>query len=171
MSLKPEEAEDPQCSDTSAQLRTLQSLTLGDKCYTTHALLLVCHRICTIRKKNIEYPYLRTISSCKKAAEQSTPHLASPKKAPAQLFLFRCSNRQPRAAGVVAATRASYLEQVYYSNVASRLVIWASLMRFFLIQAETKKMTGSNNAFFLGWAFLGWVSSCLLMANLKAATT
>ena len=33
-------------------------------------------------------------------------------------------------------------------------------------------MTGSNNAFFLGgWVFLGWVSSCVLMVNLKAATT
>ena len=56
-------------------------------------------------------------------------------------------------------------------NVAARLVLWASLMRFFLIQAETKKMTGSNNAFFFGVGFLGWVSSCLLMVNLKAATT
>ena len=43
---------------------------------------------------------------------------------------------------------------------------------FFLIQAGTKKMTGSNNAFCFGAGFfLGWVSSCLLMVNLKAPTT
>ena len=43
-------------------------------------------------------------------------------------------------------------------------------MRFFLIQAETKKMTGSNNAFF-GVGFIGVGCSCVLMVNLKAATT
>ena len=44
-------------------------------------------------------------------------------------------------------------------NVAALLVIGGYLMRFFfLIQAGTKKMTGSNNAvFFLGGGgFLGW---------------
>ena len=40
--------------------------------------------------------------------------------------------------------------------MVAHLVIWASLMRFFfLIQAGTKKMTGSNNAFFLGVGFFG----------------
>ena len=43
---------------------------------------------------------------------------------------------------------------------------------FFLIQAGTKNMTGSNNAFFLGGVFFfGVCCSCVLMVNLKAATT
>ena len=43
----------------------------------------------------------------------------------------------------------------------------------FLIQAGTKKMPGSNNAFFFwgGGGVLGGCCSCVLMVNLKAATT
>ena len=43
-----------------------------------------------------------------------------------------------------------------------------------LIQAGTKKMPGSNNAFFFwggGGGVLGGCCSCVLMVNLKAATT
>ena len=65
--------------------------------------------------------------------------------------------------------RVPYFEVL---NVAALLVLWASLMRFFLIQAGTKKMTGSNNAFFLGVGGFFWVGcSCVLMVNLKAAST
>ena len=44
---------------------------------------------------------------------------------------------------------------------------------FFLIQAGTKKIDRlKQGVFFLGGGGgLGWVSSCVLMVNLKAATT
>ena len=51
-------------------------------------------------------------------------------------------------------------ERAVVYNVAALLVIGGYLMRFFsLIQAGTKKMTGSNNAFFfLGGGFWGCVA-------------
>ena len=51
------------------------------------------------------------------------------------------------------------------SNVAARLITGGvnNAFLFFPIQAETKNMTGSNNAFFFGgWVFFG-VGFCLFV--------
>ena len=56
--------------------------------------------------------------------------------------------------------------------VVALLIIGGYLMRFFsLFKPGPKKWPAQIMRFFWGWAFLGWVSSCLLMVNLKAATT
>ena len=58
------------------------------------------------------------------------------------------------------------------NNVAALLILWASLMRFFsLFKPGPKKCPAQIMRFFFGGGVLGGCCSCVLMVNLKAATT
>ena len=90
----------------------------------------------------------------------------------ARSFKILSDDRTTQAAASLHATCAMQCSKHAKHNVAALLVIGGYLMRFFfLIQAGTKKMTGSNNAFFFGGGGFGVCCSCVLMVNLKAATT